>query len=242
MAVYLNQFNNKMSNADARAHIKLNRWKDGFMCPRCGSTEGTQLETRDVIQCRACRKQTSPTANTGLHKTKSLALILQLANRLINGRHDSTKAIAAELHSNYATIWCLIHKVRLAIDFFVALEPAYKIECAQLRAGLFKPSSERSRESFLPVPIEMYPHQDAPKGVIADAVRFFLAVFWGVSRKYSQLYLNEFAFWSSGAYPSGTQITLALLRPVAYRGSEVYRYRSPPVLLIRQQPSPSRPY
>lgn len=237
MKIFPNQSNKIMTNADARARIKLDRWKNGFVCPRCGSTEGTQLETRDVIQCRACRKQTSPTANTGLHKTKSLALVLRLASRLINGQHDSTKTIASELRCNYATIWCLIHKVRLAIEFFVALEPACKIECAQLRAGLFKPSSERSQESFLPVPIERYPHQVAPEGVIADAVRFFLAVFWGVSRKYSQLYLNEFALWSSGAYPTETQLILAILRPVSYRGSEVYRYRSPPVVLLRQQPS-----
>jgi hypothetical protein len=130
MTIFLETFINLKTNPEARSIARSIRWQNGFVCPRCGSTEGTQLSTRDVIQCHICRKQTSPTANTALHKTKSLALIFQLASRLISGQHDSTKSIAEELHRNYATIWNLIQKVRLAMEFFLTFEPACEIECA----------------------------------------------------------------------------------------------------------------
>lgn len=235
MTIFLEQFINVENNADARNLIKIARWHNGFTCPKCGSTQGTQLRTRDLIQCRICRKQTSPTANTGLHKTKSLALIFQLASRLISGQHESTTAIAEQLHRHYATIWNLIQKVRLAMEFFVAIEPACEIECARLRAGIFKPSSEGSA-AWLPESTTRIPRPAATDDVIKDAILFFLALFVGVSRKYSQLYLNEFAMWSTGVYPTPQQLTLSLLRPVSFRGAEVYRYRSPPVVLLRQLP------
>ncbi len=235
MTVFSQQFKNIKTNSEARILARIGRWQNGFVCPRCGSTEGTQLKTRDVIQCRVCRKQTSPTANTGLHKTKSLALIFRLADKMITGQHESTMAIAKELHKNYSTIWNLIHKVRLAIEFFMTFEPAAEIECSRLRTGIFKPSSEEADAWIPPDSSTRIPKPTAPDGVVKDAILFFLAVFLGVSRKYSQLYLNEFAIWSSGMYPTPLQITLSLLRPVSFRSAEVYRYRSPPVVLFRQQ-------
>ena len=46
------------------------RWPDGFRCPRCGGEEAARLATRRQYQCRSCRRQTSITAGTALHKTK----------------------------------------------------------------------------------------------------------------------------------------------------------------------------
>jgi hypothetical protein len=46
------------------------RWPLGFRCPACGSADALLMEARRTWQCRACRKQTSATAGTVLHRSK----------------------------------------------------------------------------------------------------------------------------------------------------------------------------
>jgi ribosomal protein L37AE/L43A len=48
-------------------------WPDGFRCPGCGSPNARLLATCRVWQCRACRRQTSATAGTVLHRTRQAA-------------------------------------------------------------------------------------------------------------------------------------------------------------------------
>ena len=47
------------------------RWPEGFRCPHCGSEEHSYLEGRRLFQCAACRRQTSVTARTVLHRTRT---------------------------------------------------------------------------------------------------------------------------------------------------------------------------
>src|SRR5919202_6713805 len=63
-----------------RAVVEKLRWPAGFVCPRCGSCEGTRLSTRPKIQCRACRHQASLTAGTIFHATKLPLTTWFLAN------------------------------------------------------------------------------------------------------------------------------------------------------------------
>ena len=53
-----------------RAAVEKLRWPTGFVCPACGSCEGTRLSTRSKVQCRGCRRQVSLTAGTIFHATK----------------------------------------------------------------------------------------------------------------------------------------------------------------------------
>ncbi|WP_373507490.1 transposase [Thiocapsa sp.] len=47
------------------------RWPAGFVCPECGHAEGfTALRTREPMQCRHCRHQTSVSAGTIVAYTK----------------------------------------------------------------------------------------------------------------------------------------------------------------------------
>jgi transposase-like protein len=69
----LREFLNRFPDEKAcREHFRQQRWgDDGFECPDCAETEDwTYLESRDVFQCNACRKQTSITAGTILQDTK----------------------------------------------------------------------------------------------------------------------------------------------------------------------------
>jgi len=45
-------------------------WPDGFCCPTCGGREHSMVTTRDLFQCTACRRQTSPIAGTIFASTK----------------------------------------------------------------------------------------------------------------------------------------------------------------------------
>jgi len=45
------------------------RWSNGFICPRCNSTDASYIKTRKVYQCPHCRYQVSITAGTLFHST-----------------------------------------------------------------------------------------------------------------------------------------------------------------------------
>ena len=40
------------------------RWPDGFVCPHCGGRRHSEIKTRALYQCTACRRQTSLIAGT----------------------------------------------------------------------------------------------------------------------------------------------------------------------------------
>jgi len=50
--------------------LLASRWRDGFRCPRCGPGAAYSLASRALLQCRACRHQTSVTAGTVLHRSR----------------------------------------------------------------------------------------------------------------------------------------------------------------------------
>ena len=58
------------TEAKCRAAVVAWRWPDGFECPVCGGASHSEISTRGLFQCRACRRQTSPTAGTIFAATK----------------------------------------------------------------------------------------------------------------------------------------------------------------------------
>jgi transposase-like protein len=49
--------------------IKL-RWPQGFVCPSCGNTTYYRVKSRDLFQCKTCRRQTSVISGTIFASTK----------------------------------------------------------------------------------------------------------------------------------------------------------------------------
>src|SRR5215213_1391778 len=47
-----------------RAVVMASRWPNGFACPACGGRAYSEVTTRRLFQCNACRHQTSLTAGT----------------------------------------------------------------------------------------------------------------------------------------------------------------------------------
>ena len=47
------------------------RWPNGFKCPDCGHHEFSPHKSRNLYECKKCKKQTSITAGTFFHKTRT---------------------------------------------------------------------------------------------------------------------------------------------------------------------------
>jgi transposase len=59
------------------------RWPEGFKCPRCATTEYSEIRDRQLLQCRNCRYQTSLIAGT-----RAMALHLaEISRTVMPGAH-----------------------------------------------------------------------------------------------------------------------------------------------------------
>ena len=99
-------------------HLKEVRWPDGFVCPRCGHGEAWFIRTRKILDCKACRAQTSLTAGTIFHKTRTPLLkwywiIYHMALKKV-GVSVSEMQRALEI-KDYKTAWLMAHKIRKAM-------------------------------------------------------------------------------------------------------------------------------
>jgi len=96
------------------------RWKDGVMCPRCGSKDVRFLATRRIWECKAkhAKRQFSVKVNTIFEDSpisldKWLVAVWMIAN-CKNGvsSYEVHRAIAVTQKS----AWFMMHRIRLALD------------------------------------------------------------------------------------------------------------------------------
>ena len=95
------------------------RWPDGFVCPACEATRAVRLRTRALWQCCSCRRQTSVTAGTVLHRTKLPLTTWLYALWLLARRKVSVSALQFAKETgigSYKSAWGLLHKVRLVLS------------------------------------------------------------------------------------------------------------------------------
>lgn len=111
-------FQKRFSNNDVcMDYLEKLRWPGGFICPNCGHDDGYRLEHRRLIQCALCRHQTSATAGTLFHKTRTPLLIWFWIVYLIAQDKGgvSMLKLSRDLGMHYDTVWNLVHKVRTAM-------------------------------------------------------------------------------------------------------------------------------
>jgi hypothetical protein len=92
------------------------RWPDGSVCPACGHVKGGEL-ARGLLtyQCAGCRKQTSVTAGTVLHRSHLPLEIWFLAAWLVATHKNGISAWQLWLQlglGSYKTAWLLLQKLR----------------------------------------------------------------------------------------------------------------------------------
>lgn len=99
-------------------YLKAVRWPEGFRCPRCRSRKHSYLERRGLFQCASCRVQTSVTAGTVLHATRTGLRQWFLAIFFFARHKQSISALQLQRDlglGSYETAWTMLHKLRSAL-------------------------------------------------------------------------------------------------------------------------------
>ena len=95
------------------------RWPDGFRCPGCGHDKGWELGRGTLlVECARCRRQTSVTAGTVLHRSHLPLKLWFLAAWLVATHKNGISARQLGLQlglGSYKTAWLLLRKLRHAM-------------------------------------------------------------------------------------------------------------------------------
>ncbi len=97
-----------------RALVIASRWPTGFECPVCGGKTHSLVKTRDLFQCSACRRQTSPVAGTILASTKlPLRTWFRAMHHLTQSKQGiSSIELGRRLGVKQGTAWTIKHKLK----------------------------------------------------------------------------------------------------------------------------------
>jgi hypothetical protein len=93
------------------------RWPEGFKCPRCAATEYCEIRERQLLQCRACRYQTSLIAGTILQGTKlPMRVWFRAMHLLAQGKKGlSNIELGRRLGISTNAAWRVQHKLMQAM-------------------------------------------------------------------------------------------------------------------------------
>jgi hypothetical protein len=99
-------------------YLRSVKWPEGFRCPKCGGGRSYWVCERGREQCATCRHQTSVTAGTMFHKTRTpLKTWFRAIFEFVSAKHGcSALHLSRVLALNYETAWTWLHKIR---DVFV---------------------------------------------------------------------------------------------------------------------------
>ena len=100
-----------------RKHLFKLKWPDGFRCPICGHHEYFNLPKRQLFQCKSCGHQTSVTADTIMHRTRTplrkwFWAIYLVAN---DKRGLSALQLSKKLKVSYFVAWSMLQRIRRAM-------------------------------------------------------------------------------------------------------------------------------
>ena len=104
--------------AACRAYLAASRWPDGYRCPRCGHAQAFELPRRGLWQCKACGHQTSVTAGTVLHRSRTSLREWFWAAYLVTTHTPGMSALQLQRQlgiPRYETAWTLLQKLRRAM-------------------------------------------------------------------------------------------------------------------------------
>lgn len=101
------------SEEKCRAIVIAARWPNGFECPACGGHTYSEIKTRGLYQCSACRRQTSPIAGTIFASTHlPLRLWFRAMYHLTQGKQGiSSIELGRRLGVTQTTAWKIKHKL-----------------------------------------------------------------------------------------------------------------------------------
>jgi transposase-like protein len=136
-------------------YLEWLRWPDGFRCPRCVSQTGWRLSS-GRWECTVCGRQTSVTAGTIFHRTRTLLPTWFAAAWLMTSQKQGVSALGLQRAlglGSYQTAWAMLHRFRLAmvrpgrerLEGWVEVDEAYVGGSRVLCTGAKRPRSRLSR-------------------------------------------------------------------------------------------------
>jgi len=98
-------------------HLTAQRWPNGFVCPRCQGRSRGYMASRRLHECVGCGYQSSVTAGTIFHKTRTpLASWFWAIYRMSQDKKGiSALQLSKEISVSYPTAWLMQHKIRKAM-------------------------------------------------------------------------------------------------------------------------------
>ena len=93
------------------------RWPDGFECPQCGGRDAWQTG-RGLYMCGGCGRQTSVTAGTIFHRTRTPLKTWFAAIWFVCAQKNGVSALGLQRvlgFGSYETAWAWLHKLRRAM-------------------------------------------------------------------------------------------------------------------------------
>ena len=115
----LREFQSQFASDEAcQQYLASCRWPDGFVCPRCGHRRAYELAALRRWQCTLCRHQTSLTAGTILHQTKTPLTVWFWAAYWMTTDKRGVSALLLQRQLGlgcYETAWMMLHKFRRAM-------------------------------------------------------------------------------------------------------------------------------
>jgi transposase-like protein len=100
-----------------RAYLARLRWPEGFHCPRCGNPD-TWPVRKTLLQCKACKYQTSVTAGTIFQDTRTPLTVWFRAMWWVTTQKNGASALSLQRIlglKSYETAWAWLHKLRRAM-------------------------------------------------------------------------------------------------------------------------------
>ncbi len=101
-------------------HLYKQKWRTGFVCPKCGSTHSTTFNKgkHTVFECSTCHKQTSLLVGTLFERTHLPLTTWYLAIYFISEAKTSISSL--DLHRklgvNHKTAWLMHQKIMYAME------------------------------------------------------------------------------------------------------------------------------
>lgn len=106
-------FNQRFPDKEACLEFLANeKWKDGFVCKKCGHTAFTKGKTPFSRRCSKCKKDESATAHTPFHRCHvSVRESFMFAWRICCTPDISTYKLSDEFSRRQMTCWRLKKKI-----------------------------------------------------------------------------------------------------------------------------------
>lgn len=99
-------------------YLAASRWPEGFRCPGCGGRRAWVLGRRHLRECAECHLQTSVTAGTVMHRTRTPLRLWFWAAYLVATHTPGISAVQLQRQlgiSRYETAWLILQKLRRAM-------------------------------------------------------------------------------------------------------------------------------